>query len=224
MRYSDIKAGNIYFVDLDPVRRYEFGGNHLGIVLKKGQDQRTVTIVSLTSNSSGVGKNKSNIGLVSSLPTRLTKKRNNKLLDSYVVLDQVRTVEAGRVQEILDGKESNGEDIKIDCTVDLLILNDINCKLSSLMISNVDNDEVIWTHHKNSFIDISANKIIDLIYIIIKDKDKEDERTEIKYLYNSIIAMKESFSIQNYLSRNDVKNNVSERLIEIVNDKSKMIL
>ena len=221
MRYSDIKVGNVYFVDLNPVRKYEFGGNHLGIVLRKGKDQRTVTIISLTSNSSGVGENKINIGVIPSLPTRLRQDRNGNPLDSYVVLDQVRTVVVSRVAEVLGGQNANGTDIKIDCPVGFSLFNDINRALANSTISNVVNDEVIWTYHKESFIDFSVKKMIDLTYAVIKDQENENERNALKYLYNAVKAVKDDFSIEEYLNKNDVQNKVSETLLEIV-DTSKV--
>lgn len=216
MRYSDIKVGNIYFVNLDPVYRYEFGGNHLGIVLKKGKDQRTVTIISLTSNSSGVGKSKITIGVVPSLPSRLRQDKSGNPIDSYVVLDQVRTVVASRVQDVLDGKEADGNDRRINCSVDSSVFNDINRALSSSIISNVNSDEGIWTYHKDYFIDFSVKKMINLTYDIIKDQDKIDDKNKLKYLYNAIKAIKDDFSIEGYLNKNDVKNKVSETLLGIV--------
>ena len=221
MRYSDIKVGNVYFVDLNPVRKYEFGGNHLGIVLRKGKDQRTVTIVSLTSNSSGVGENKINIGVIPSLPTRLGQDRNGKPLDSYVILDQVRTVVVSRVAEVLGGQDANGTDIRMDCPVGFSIFKDINQALANSTISNVVNDEEIWTYHKDSFIDCSVKKMIDLTYAVIKDQEKENERNTLKYLYNAVKAVKDDFSIEGYLNKNDVQNKVSETLFEIV-DTSKV--
>lgn len=104
LRYSDIKVGNIYYADLNPIRKYEFGDNHLSIILSKGKDKRTVTIVSLTSKSSGLGQNKMNLGIVSGLPKRLVEDRSGNPINTYVVLDQVRTVSANRIQYIKDGK------------------------------------------------------------------------------------------------------------------------
>lgn len=223
MKYSDIKVGNIYFVNLEPVRRYEFGGNHLGIVLKKGKDKRTVTIISLTSKSSGEGENKINIGVVPSLPTRLIQRKKGKQqTNSYVVLDQVRTVEVSRVEEVFDGKDANGNDKPIDCAVDLPIFNKINCELANSTISNIANDDEIWMYHKESFINFSVKKMINLTYAIIKDQKKANERTELKDLYNAIKAIKDDFSIEEHLNKNDLKNGVSDAFISIVSNNDKV--
>lgn len=217
MRYSDIKVGNVYFIDLNPVLDNEFGGNHLGMVLSKGHDQRTVTIVSLTSNSSGVGVNKINIGVIPSLPPRLGQDRSGNPRDSFIVLDQVRTVAVRRVKKVFDGIDANGDDLEKDCPLIPSVFNNINRVLASSTISNIDNDEVIWTYHKDSFIDFSVKKMINLTYAVIKDQNQGNESSELKYLYNAVKAVNDDFSIGEYLNENDVKYKVSETLMEIVN-------
>ena len=108
LRYSDINAGEVYYADLDPVRQYEFGQNHLCIVLEKIDDGRSVIVISLTSNSSGIGKNKINIGILKGLPQRLITDKQGRPRNTYVVLDQVRTIVTNRIQPIYDGKNLDG--------------------------------------------------------------------------------------------------------------------
>lgn len=216
MRYSDIKVGNIYFVNLEPVQQYEFGGNHLGIVLRKGTDRRTVTIVSLTSNSSGVGENKLNIGVVSSLPRRLVQDRHGRLLDSYVVLDQVRTVVANRVQNILDGTNPDGSEKIADCPVGASVFSDIVRQLSDVTIANLNDEDSIRAYHKDAFFNYSVKKMINLTYDVLKGNGDIAEKDEIKYLYNIVLAIKADFCFDKYLNENDVQNKVSEKFSEIV--------
>lgn len=224
MRYSDIKVGNVYFVKLEPVKDYEFGGNHLGIVLRKGQDNRTVTIISLTSKSSGVGENKIDIGLIQSLPKRLIEDKNGNPLKSFVILDQIRTVNVIRIQEILDGKDSNGKDKAINCTVDSHVFSEINYQLSNFTINNLTNEDEIWMYYKNSYLNHSVKKMINLTYTVIKGKGNDTDKDQITYLYSNAIAIKSDFSIVDYLKPADVKNKVEETLLNIVSGPNKVII
>lgn len=215
MRYSDIKVGNIYFADLDPVRAYEFGGNHLSIVLSKGHDKRTVTIVSLTSNSSG--QNKIDIGIIPTLPQRLIQDKDGNPNKSYVVLDQVRTVVANRVQDVMDGKNLDDTNKIIDCSIGSSIFSEIVHKLASLNISFLNDEEEVAEYHKNEFFHHCVNKMIDLTYDVIKGKGNvTDKKEDIKYLFTNTLAIDKDFSIGTYLNSSDMTNKVSEKISEIV--------
>jgi mRNA-degrading endonuclease toxin of MazEF toxin-antitoxin module len=217
MKYSDIKAGNIYYADLNPVREFEFGLHHMSIVLKKGHDKKTVTIVPLTSAKSGLGVNKINLGRMSILPERLTKDKKGNLVNSYAVLDQVRTVAASRLGEIKDGKNPDGTDILLDCVVDLEIFSNLVCKITNFQIANLGDEDAIGEYHKNAFFDYCVKKMIDLTYNVMNGKGNiADNKDEIKYLYANASAMKEHFSIGFHLKKNDKRNNIQERLNEIV--------
>ena len=94
--FSEIKEQHIYYVDFDPVKTCEFNGKHLVIVLKKNLDKKTAIVLPLTSSSSGT--NKINLGKIKELPSNLNIK------DTYLVLDQIRTVNFDRFSKL---KENN---------------------------------------------------------------------------------------------------------------------
>lgn len=96
MKYSDVLERHVYTVDFNPVRNCEFNDKHLTVVLKKNIDIRTVIVVPLTKSSNGEGVNKYNIGKIASLPNNL------KNTDSFVVYNQVRTVNCDRLYALKD--------------------------------------------------------------------------------------------------------------------------
>ncbi|WP_235843074.1 type II toxin-antitoxin system PemK/MazF family toxin [Metabacillus fastidiosus] len=217
MRYSDIKVGYVYFADLNPVRPYEFGDNHLSIVLNKGKDKRTVTIVSLTSKKSGVGENKLNIGVIPKLPKRLVQDKHGNSIPSYVVLDQVRTVAANRIQEVKDGKNPDGTDNFIECPIDPSLFGEIVHKLADLRISNLNDVDAIGEYHKSNFFHYCVNKLINLTYNVINERGNVAEtKEEIRHFYTNVLAIKKDFSIDNYLNQQDIQHKVSEKLNDIV--------
>ncbi len=97
MRFSDVFPKHIYSVDFDPVRACEFNSKHLALVLKKNTDLKTAIVVPLTKSSNGQGSNKYNIGKISSLPDNLNR------TDSYLVYNQVRTLNCNRFIALKDG-------------------------------------------------------------------------------------------------------------------------
>ncbi|MFL0198761.1 type II toxin-antitoxin system PemK/MazF family toxin [Clostridium sp. WILCCON 0269] len=98
MRFSDIKERYLYYVNFDPVKKCEFDGNHLTVVLKKNNDKKTAIVVPLTSKENGVGKNKLLIPTIEDLPERL---KGDK---SFAVYDQVRSMNFSRFQPIYKEK------------------------------------------------------------------------------------------------------------------------
>ncbi len=96
MRTSKIKVGHAYYVDFEPTRKGEFGGTHLAIVLKKNHDKISFVIVPTTSKNSGIGINKISLGKLDCLPDNINED------ETYVVIDQVRTVDASRFRNLKD--------------------------------------------------------------------------------------------------------------------------
>lgn len=96
MKYSDILPAHVYSVKFDEVRECEFNGQHLAIVLKKNVDGKTAIVAPLTSASNGEGTTKVNVGKISTLPTNLRTR------DSFVVYNQVRTVNSSRFIALKD--------------------------------------------------------------------------------------------------------------------------
>lgn len=94
MKAQEIKVGHIYYVEFEPVRKSEFGGRHLCVVVKKNHDKISFVVVPMTSQDSGLGVNKISLGKLSCLPANL---RN---ADSYAVIDQIRTLDATRFYKL----------------------------------------------------------------------------------------------------------------------------
>lgn len=209
--------GNIYFANLNPVRQYEFGGNHLCIVLRKCNDNRSVTIISLTSNSSGVGQNKVNLGLIPELPERLRTTKNGKQVNSYAILNQVRTIVTGRLEPVVDGKDKDGNDIEIDCSLSPFAFRDLVHKLSDISIADLQDEGAVAEYHKTALFNYCVRKMIDLTYDI--DRGQGDiiaNQKEVKYLYRNALAIEENFLIKSYLTPADLANNVDEKINNII--------
>ena len=102
MKSKEIKVGHLYYVDYNPVKPYEFQGKHLAFVLKKNYDKVTYVTVPLTSKEKSEKTNLF-LGKISTLPDVLGE------VDSYAVIDQVRTVNSARFSPVL----KNGEIIDV---------------------------------------------------------------------------------------------------------------
>lgn len=102
--FNDAKVGRVLFADYNPVKKPEFNGNHLSIILKKNIDNSTVIVLPLTKVAShNPNSSKKLLGTISSLPAGLSKN------ESYYVYDQVRTLNVNRLSHILD----NGKPIEV---------------------------------------------------------------------------------------------------------------
>lgn len=99
MKSSEIRVGDIYNVDFEPVRKGEFDKIHLAVVIKKNKDGRTFIVVPLTGSPTGSGLNKLHIGKIDTLPLSLQDK------ETYAVYDQVRTVNASRFRTLKQGDD-----------------------------------------------------------------------------------------------------------------------
>ncbi|WP_230933921.1 type II toxin-antitoxin system PemK/MazF family toxin [Priestia sp. TSO9] len=217
MKYSDIEVGHIYFADLTPVQQYEFGGNHLCVVLRKCADKRSVTIVSMTSKSSGLGQNKIDIGSIPELPKRLREDKKGRAVNSYVVLDQVRTVVAGRIQQVKDGTKADGSPNIIDCQLSPFTFSDLVHKLTNISISDLNDEDAVGDYHKTAFLNYCIKKMIDLTYDIDKGRgDTDAKKKEVNYFYKNALAIKGNFLIDDYLTPSDITNKINEKLSSIV--------
>jgi len=110
IRFSDLRQGEITFVDLEPIRKMdEFGGNHLCIIVKKCSDKKTVVVLPLTSKTRSDHPDKIDITKeIRDLPARFSG--NN----SIAALEQVRTVSVDRLQSIYNGRDSQGKNILVN--------------------------------------------------------------------------------------------------------------
>jgi PemK-like protein. len=97
MQFSDILVQHLYFVNFDPVQQCEFDRQHLALVLKRNNDNRTFVVMPLTSQPNGDGVNKKRLGMISMLPPNLATNV------TYAVFNQVRTVNASRFSSIKNG-------------------------------------------------------------------------------------------------------------------------
>ncbi len=96
MRAKEIKVGHIYYVKFDPVKKGEFGKDHLAVVLKKNNNKITFIVIPLTSKETGLEQNKIKLEIKNLLPPHLRSK------DTYAVYDQVRTVTAERFSRLTE--------------------------------------------------------------------------------------------------------------------------
>jgi len=198
LRYSDIKIGHIYYADLRPVRDFEFGDNHLCIVLEKCSDSRSVIVVSLTSKSSGLGSNKEKI-LVSGLPKRLTQDKDGNPVDTYVVFDQVRTVVSNRLQYVYDGKNPDGTNKIIELPVDTEIFSYIVSKLAELKIKCLTKSEQT-KYHKEKLFDLVLDDMLENIFSVIKGKNAVDDiRENVSKSHKLLCTINPNFLIDNHV-------------------------
>lgn len=219
MRYSDIKVGHVYYIDLCPVRDFEFGGHHMGIVLRKGHDKKTVTIISLTSKESGLGENKLKLGTLDVLPDRLKFDRNGNKVVSYLILDQVRTVAASRVAEIKDGKNLDGTSNIVQCSLDQSVFQKVVFSVSDFQMSNLRDLDVMISYHQNNYFNNCIKKIINLVYSIIRNPiNSDDKKRELIYFYRIVESIDQNFSIFDYLNEVDKEKGIAEKLDSILSE------
>lgn len=153
MRYSDILQGHVYNVIFDPVKNSEFNGKHLAVVIKKNDDNRTAIVAPLTSSSRDEGITKKNIGKISSLPVSL------KTFDSFVVYNQVRTVNHDRFIALKEG------DNRISSRVDPAIFKEIvSLCLNELAVAFEVDDAI--DYHFSKYTELTIQKIVDSVYQI----------------------------------------------------------
>lgn len=217
LRFSDIKVGHIYYADLNPVKQYEFGDNHLCIVLEKCLDKRSVVIISLTSKSSGVGGNKEKLGVVQELPKRLTEKKGNPV-NTYIVFDQVRTVVCNRLQYIYDGKDENGNNKLVEVPVGAAIYKNIISQLADLKVKNLSVEEQA-RYHKNKLFDLTLDMLLENIFSVIKGNLViNDVHQKINEAYTLLSNIKPGFSINMHV-KEPHKNEVQQVLDEVLGRK-----
>lgn len=165
MKFSDIKVQRCYNVIFDEVRQAEFDGTHLAVVLKKNNDNKTVIVAPLTSAQNGAGYNKAYIGKINTLPSSL------RTQDSYIVYNQIRTVNASRMIKLKEGS------MIVDCKVNDSIFRKILklCSLELLKPFSYENTEEFYLEMAR---DTRARRVIDFTYQYQKQKKKLNDYTE----------------------------------------------
>lgn len=205
LRFSDVYEKHIYYVIFDPVEDCEFNGRHLALVIKKNKDGKTAIVVPLTSKENGVGSNKVNIGKIPNLPSNI---RNN---DSYVVYNQVRTVNCSRFIALKEGQART----RVSVPVDPELFNSILSICSDELFSAVSNGEKL-NHHYMKYVELSVQELINDAYAIIKllkqDLVKEI-RDEINQISSRIKALSNNINFSEHIGDIDRKNGV----VEIIN-------
>lgn len=177
MKYSDILQAHIYNVEFDPVRECEFNGRHLAIVLKKNDDGKTAIVAPLTSSSDGEGVTKMNIGKISSLPTNLKNR------DSFIVYNQVRTVNSSRFIALKDDQRN-----RISSPVNPALFNQV-LSLALNEIGGVMKNSDAIDYHFSKYVEATIKEMVNSTYeikrLISKDVGKE-KKEEIKELVTKI--------------------------------------
>lgn len=153
MKFSDILQGHVYNVVFDPVKNSEFDGRHLAIVIKKNNDNRTAIVAPLTSSPRDEGVTKKNIGKISGLPINL------KTHDSFVVYNQVRTVNHDRFIALKQGTS------RISAQVDPAILKEVISLCLNEIASAFKVEDAI-EYHFSKYVEHSIEEIVDLSYQI----------------------------------------------------------
>ena len=172
MRTSDVKKGHIYFANLEPTdrKKYEFGGQHLCIVLNVGEDNKTFTVIPLTSDAMGIGVNKIDLGVLSGLPTFLKQDGNGNPIHSFAVLDNVRTIAASRMFYIKDGVDASGNPNYLDnCKVDFSTFNAVLKALLKRQFNFMDKAELL-IYQKEVLENSLSETIVNLSYSIINNR------------------------------------------------------
>ena len=186
--FSEIKEQHIYYVDFDPVKTCEFNGKHLVIVLKKNLDKKTAIVLPLTSSSSGA--NKINLGKIKELPSNLNIK------DTYLVLDQIRTVNFDRFSKLKENNNFINVELK-----NTLFLEVVQSVLSNTLEALSLDDRIVL--YDSCLKNVKLEKLINLCYSWKKaTTDKEKYENEIKELID--------FSVEydKILSPVDLKNDI----------------
>jgi uncharacterized protein YifN (PemK superfamily) len=205
VKFSDIKIQHCYNVIFDEVRDCEFDGKHLAIVLKKNNDSKTAIVVPLTRTENGDNYNKVNIGFISTLPSSLNSS------PSYVVYNQVRTVNANRMINLKEG--SNLIHSKVDDEVFREVL-----KLCSLEIAKSYTDEEQEQFYLEMANEARTRRIIDLTYQYISKKREltgvtnsqkqfliqseiEEIMSKVSELHNPSLPIQKCLTTQNFTDK-----------------------
>lgn len=163
IRFSNLRQGEITFVDLEPIRNMdEFGGNHLCMIVKKCSDKKTVVVLPLTSKTRSDHPDKIDITKeIRDLPARFSG--NN----SIAALEQVRTVSVDRLQSIYNGRDSQGKNILVNPFVSQVGFTNIVTLLAQRkidLLSPEDQHSFYEEMHINSL----TNKFLNELFKVIR--------------------------------------------------------
>lgn len=198
MKFDDVLEKHVYNIDFNDVRDCEFDGKHLGIVVKKNNDNKTVIVVPLTTSPNGDGANKINIGKINSLPDNLKKD------DSYAVYNQVRTVNCSRFYALKDD-DRDRINVKID--------DDIYNQVISLCIGELITNHTLEEKLKY-FYDCYSKVLLEILvntaYNIKRvTKEKNVDRTQLAALKTKISCLlNQNIEYNKLISKTDIDNGV----------------
>ncbi|MGP7815542.1 type II toxin-antitoxin system PemK/MazF family toxin [Niallia sp. 01092] len=220
MKFSEVLEKHIYTVHFDPVRHCEFNGRHLALVIKKNKDKKTLIVVPLTTKSNGVGVNKENIGKISTLPN------NIKVHDSYVVYNQVRTVNSNRLQKLLNNNQP------INCPVnDILFSHVLSLCVNELLI-NVNSLDSIRYHYE-CYTKLTIKELINTGYLIKKLLESDFNKFETEFrqlvikvnnLWDDKLQISDNYSEVDLKSGIDtiISNCLDNSILDILNSEKKI--
>ena len=203
MRYSDIKEKHIYKVIFNPTRQCEFDGEHLAIVVKKNSDNKTAIVIPMTSKSKGEGINKVNVGKITTLPDSLNK------TDSFVVYDQVRTVNSSRF--IFLKQDGN----KVQCPVDEDLYSYVVSLCTDELISVLSNEEIMEIHQRK-YVEFKTKVIIDSTYELKRLITNSSGKETIIASITKIRSLCNGFDIGEHLEEKDRKNGILEMINKVI--------
>lgn len=179
---------HIYYVNFDPVEKNEFDGKHMAIVLQKNKDNQTAIVMPLTSSSKG--DNKLNLGKIHNLPGDLNKR------NSYLVLDQMRTVNYNRFSQFID--KGNYIQVKIDDAFFYKAIESV--LLNSIRSMELDNKIDFFIKILNK---LKLEKLVNLCYSWKKLEEKQKiYEKEIKELIDLSVNYEEE------LNQKDIDNGI----------------
>ena len=166
---NDITPKRVLYVDFEPVRKGEFGGKHLAVIIKANADRRSAIVVPLTGHPSGDNKIKINLPKsMTGFPANLTTK------DTYAVLNEVRTVfyrgidGHGRMSDIMS---DNHKPLIVE--IDVTDYNRIIDGCIEHLVEKTDENQKM-SMYVTKLTSIITKKIVNLAYCIIKANNQAD--------------------------------------------------
>ena len=198
MYFKEVHVKHMYYVDFSPVHNAEFDSKHLVIVLKKNNDGKTLIVVPTTSNSNGVGKNKSSIGKIENLPSNLST------VDTYVVYNQVRTVNCDRFFSL------NNKGVPVVTAIDDTRFNEVISLCANELLKSINDDDKIDFYFNQYERTINA-AIINTAYTIKNTQvNIEKNKARIKELHQL------NGNFTKYLTTNDLNNGIEKIIQNII--------
>ena len=211
MRYSEIKVKNIYYANLRPSKEGEFGDLHLCLVVSKSLDEKTVNIISLTSKKNLIADEdtKYKLSNIINLPNRLALDKEDKKVDSYCLLNQIRNVSVSRIEHVLNGRDSQGNSILSDCYVDDQEFKNILYKFSEYYPGKLLKEEENFENDLKKISIYYNYRLKQICYDVLARKmDFGLLKDEFFYLHSIATSVNPNFDLLNTLNTLDKENGI----------------